>query len=375
MVERPTSATIHLPAIRANFAVAQKRSAGRDPIAVIKADAYGHGAVRVAQALTDAGCSRFAVTTVPEAEALRDAGVRAPILVLGGVWGSEEAQAAVARELVPVIHHAGHLEWLAAAARDRAAPLPVHVEIDTGMRRMGVPAEHAVELLVAVAAEPALTLEGAYTHFARADEVDLVPSLEQLASFHRVLAAADVQPRCIHAANSAAILTGDPIWNAMPEQTATRPGLMLYGVSPAPHLDADLSAAMTLKSRVVALRSVGAGESVGYSAEFRAATDTRVATLAIGYEDGVPISSSGCGAVIIRGRRLPLAGRVSMDYIGVDVGSAPVEIGDEAILFGASSAPDEKHAVSVAQAAQAANTIAYELLVRVGQRVFRHYRE
>ena len=110
MVEQPTSATIQLSAIRDNFALAQKQSAGRDPIAVIKADAYGHGAVRVAQALTDAGCRRFAVATVPEAVSLRDSGVRAPILVLGGVWGREEAQVAVARELVPVIHHDGHLE-------------------------------------------------------------------------------------------------------------------------------------------------------------------------------------------------------------------------------------------------------------------------
>ncbi len=375
MVERPTIATIHLSAIRANFAVAQRQSSGRDPIAVIKADAYGHGAVRVAQALTQAGCSRFAVATVPEAETLRDSGVRAPILVLGGVWGSEEARAAVARELVPVIHHFEHFEWLAAAARGRAAPLPVQVEIDTGMRRMGVAAEHAAQLLAAVVAEPALTLEGAYTHFARADEVDLGPSLEQLARFRRVVASAGVELRCIHAANSAGILAGEPIWNAMPEQTATRPGLMLYGVSPASHLGADLRPAMTLSTRVVALRSVRAGESVGYSAEFRASKDTQIATLAVGYEDGVPISSGGRGAVIIRGTRLPITGRVSMDYLGVDVGSVPVEIGDEAILFGASRAPDEKDSISAEQAAQAAHTIAYELLVRVGQRVVRHYRE
>lgn len=132
---------------------------------------------------------------------------------------------------------------------------------------------------------------------------------------------------------------------------------------------------MTLSTRVVALRSVRAGESVGYSAEFRASKDTQIATLAVGYEDGVPISSGGRGAVIIRGTRLPITGRVSMDYLGVDVGSVPVEIGDEAILFGALRAPDEKDSISAEQAAQAANTIAYELLVRVGQRVVRHYRE
>ncbi len=379
MVEPASSATIHLSAIRANFALAQTRSAGRDPIAVIKADAYGHGSVRVAQALTQAGCSRFAVATVSEAETLRDSGVREPILVLGGVSGSEEAHAAVAREVVPVIHHEGHLEWLAAAAADREAPLPVHVEIDTGMHRMGVPFEQGVKLLAEVEAEPALTLEGAYTHFARADEVDPAPSLEQLASFRRALAAAGVAPACIHAANSAAILSGDSIWDAMPEQTATRPGLMLFGATPASHLGAGLQPAMTLESRVVAVRSVREGESVGYSGEFRAVADTRVATLAIGYADGVPISASGRGAVVIGGRRLPIAGRVSMDYIGIDIGSVPVEIGDRAILFGPSEAPDgtdsSEEKLSVEQAARAANTIPYELMVRVGQRVVRYYRE
>jgi alanine racemase len=375
VVDRPTSATIHLSAIRANFALARKQSAGREPIAVIKADAYGHGAAQVACALAEAGCSRFAVATVPEAETLRDSGVRAPILVLGGVWGGEEARVAVARGLVPVIHHLEHLEWLVAAATNRASPLPVQVEIDTGMRRMGVAAKHAAELLAAVAAQPALVLEGVYTHFARADEVDLGPSLDQLKSFQRIVGASGVRLDCIHAANSAGILAGEPIWNAMPEQTATRPGLMLYGVPPAPHLDANLRAAMTLKTHVVALRAVGAGESVGYSAEFRAAADTQIATLAIGYEDGVPISSGGRGAVIIRSTRLPIVGRVSMDYIGVDVGTARVEIGDEAILFSGPAASDAADSISVVQAAHAANTIAYELLVRVGQRVVRHYCE
>jgi alanine racemase len=243
------------------------------------------------------------------------------------------------------------------------------------MRRMGVSPDRAVDLLAAVAAEPALTLEGAYTHFARADEVDLGPSLEQLRRFESILTSSAVTPDCIHAANSAGILAGEAIWRAMPSQTATRPGLMLYGVSPASHFDAELSAAMTLKTRVVALRAVGAGESVGYSGEFRAPADTRVATLAIGYEDGVPISAGGRGAVVIRGTQFPMVGRVSMDYIGVDVGDAPVEIGDEAILFGATNASGSETSISVAQAAQAAGTIAYEMLVRVGQRVIRHYDE
>lgn len=389
MDDRPARATIHLSAIRANFSHARKLGAGVQPIAVVKADAYGHGAVPVARALVEAGCGHFAVATVPEAESLRNAGIREPILVLGGVSGAEEAEAVVARELVAVVHHRQHLEWLAAAARTRGTGLPVQVEIDTGMHRMGVPADEFAPLLAAIVAEPALRLDGVYTHFARADEIELAPTLEQLAIFRGVVASIDPAPRWIHAANSAGILAGEPIRSAMPELTASRPGLMLYGVSPAPHFaqsGPQLAAAMTLSSRVVALRSVRAGDPVGYSAEFRATSDTRIATIAIGYEDGVPIATGGSGQVSIAGRRLPIVGRVSMDYIGVDVGRAAVEIGDEAILFGPSpvidktdttdtTAPTAAPSLTVEQAARAANTIPYELLVRVGQRVVRDYRE
>jgi alanine racemase len=369
---RPTEARIDLAAIRANYAEARRCAGGREVYAVVKADAYGHGALRVARALVGEGCERLAVLDVGEAARLDDARLGARLLVLGGVHDAAEAAEAVARGLVPVLHDAAALALVAAAARAAGRRARVEVEVDTGMRRMGVPPLWAPDLLAAVAAEPALSLEGTFTHLAQADEAELAPSLAQLVVFRDVLARAlerGVSPGRLHFANSAGLLAGAPLVQALPEADAVRPGLMLYGVPPASHLCARLRPAMTLATRVVQVRSIGVGESVGYNARFRARADTRVATLAIGYADGVPVASSGRGEVSIRGRRFPIAGRVSMDYVGVDIGDAPVAPGDEALLFGASDGAT----LPVEDAAAAAGTISYELLVRVGARVPRVY--
>jgi alanine racemase len=363
-VDRPTRAIVDLSALRANFAEAERLAGGRRVIAVVKADAYGHGAVPVARALVAAGCEQLAVVSAEEACELRDAGITAPILVLGGVM--EEPGLAVAHGLTPVIHHQGHLEALAGAARERETRCSVHVEVDSGMSRMGVPAPEAAELLAAVEAEPTLDLEGVYTHFARAGEADLTPCLEQLAIFREVLTAArarGVAPRFVHCANSGGLLAGKPLFEALPETNAVRPGLMLYGVNPGarPPRDVSLEPVMTLQTRVVHLREIEAGVAVGYSARWRATRRTRVATLPVGYADGLLVSASNNAEVRIGGRRHPLIGRVSMDFVGCDVGDAEVAIGDEAILFGPG--------LPVEELARAAGTIPYELLVRVGLRV------
>jgi alanine racemase len=369
--ERRARATIRLGALRANFAQARQRAGSREVIAVVKADAYGHGAVPVARALADAGCRWLAVLSVAEAALLRDAGLASSILVLGGVHDAAEAAAARALALTPVVHHPGQLELLARAASPGAAPLPVHVEVDTGMRRMGVPEGEVLALLEAASAAPALALEGVFTHLARADEKDLAPSLEQLARFRAVLEAARARgfdPACVHAANSAALLA-DGLAQALPEATAVRPGVLLYGAQPRADAPAALEPVLTLHTRVVQVRRIAAGEAVGYGAEYRARRPTRIATLAIGYADGVPVAASGRGCALVRGQRLPFAGRVSMDYVAVDCGDLPVEIGDQAILFGTGQGTR----LPVEEAAAAADTIAYELLVRIGARVPREY--
>jgi len=370
---RPTCAHVDLRAIRANFALARERAGGREVIAVIKADAYGHGALPVARALLQAGCARLAVLSVSEASALRGARIGAPLLVLGGVHDAEEARAALALPCTPVIHHAGQLELLARAAAASGSPAGVQLELDTGMCRMGAPPERAVELLEAVAATPQLRLEGVFTHLARADERELAPTRNQLQAFRALVAdarARGVRVRELHAANSAALVC-EALDGAFPEATAVRPGLMLYGANPRGDSALGLAAAMSLRTQVVALRRVPAGAAVGYGGEYRARRSTRIATLAIGYADGAPVSASGRGSALVRGRRLPFAGRVSMDYVSLVAGDEAIEIGDEALLFGRSAGG----ALPVEEAAAAAGTHAYELLVRVGARVPRAYDE
>ena len=364
--DRPTVAEVDLAAVRANFEECRRRSEGRTVFAVVKADAYGHGAVPVARALAGAGCERLAVLSLEEGLALREAGLELPILLLGGL--QEAAQRAVEARLTPVVHHRGHLDALAAAAGRAGARLPVHVEVDTGMRRMGVPPEEAEDLLVDAAGTESLELEGVYTHLARGDEPDLAPTLEQLAIFRRILAGARARgaaPRWVHCAHSAGLMAGKALFEALPEANAVRPGLALYGVSPGPQPVAELRPAMTLRTRVAQLRALEPGDAVGYSALFRAERPTRVATLPLGYADGVPVAASNRGQVLIAGRRHPMVGRVSMDFVGVDVGEAPVAVGDEAVVFGVG--------LPVEEAAAAAGTIPYELLVRVGSRVPRVY--
>jgi alanine racemase len=340
-------------------------------IAVLKADAYGHGAVAVARSLEAEGCDCVAVLSVAEAEALRGAGIRAALLVLGGVHDLDEARACLALAAVPVVHHAGQIELVARAAT--AAPAPVQVELDTGMCRMGAPPERAVELLESVAANRRLRLDGVFTHLARADENDLAHTREQLQAFRAILADAaerGVRAREIHASNSAALLCAE-LDSELPEASAVRPGLMLYGAQPRKDRALALQPVLSLRTQVVAVRRIPAGASVGYGGEYRARRATSVATLAAGYADGIPVASSGRGSALVGGRRLPFAGRVSMDYVIVVAGDDPVAVGDEALFFGR----DAQGEIPVEEAAAVAGTHAYELLVRVGARVPREYVE
>lgn len=365
---RSTWASIDLGALRSNYELARSLAGGREVIAVVKADAYGHGAGAVAGALARAGASRFAVATIDEAAELRPSLADASMLVLGGVSSQAEADAAVALRLVPVLHHEGQLELAEKAASRAGVPLDVHVEIDTGMRRLGVPEPAAGDLLRRAGRSPSLRLEGVLTHFARADEADPAHRLEPLSRFRAILAearGAGVTPPLVHVANSPALLAFHEIEAALPEQNAVRPGLMLYGVRPAPHLTAALAPVMTFRTTIVSLRPVGPGETVGYGGSYRAPRATRIATLAVGYADGVPFALGNRGRVLLRGHRVPIVGRVSMDLVTIDVGDAPAELGDEVILFGVGSSGT----LPVEEVADAAGTLAYEILVRVGRRV------
>lgn len=365
---RATRALIDLGALRENYARACTLAGGRAVIAVVKADAYGHGAVPVTRALAQAGAKRVAVASVAEGADLRAVFPELRILVLGGVHGEAEADAAAGLGLVPVLHGEDDLALVVKIAERRGICVDVQVEIDTEMRRLGVPEAEAVALLARVATDPGLRLEGVLTHLARADEPDPALRAEPLARFAARLAevrARGIDPGLVHVANSAALLDFAGTLAALSEQDAVRPGLLLYGVSPAPHLGADLAPVMTLRSEIVALRTIEKGDCVGYGATYRAARRTRIATLPLGYADGVPWSLASRGEALLGGRRVPFAGRVSMDVVTIDVGDGPAEIGDEVILFGVGQGA----ALPVEEVAATAGTIAYEILVRIGRRV------
>jgi len=371
--ERPTTATIDLRAITANYAEAKRLGDGRKVIAVVKADGYGHGMVPVARRLVQAGCAHLAVVTVAEAAELRFAAIDCEILVLGGVHDAAEAADVLELGVTPVIQHAGHIGLLSHNARERGTPLSVQVEVDTGMRRMGLAAEDAPALLERIAKESSLDLTGVYTHLACADEEDLGPTLDQLRLFSEVLSAMQargIDPGQVHVANSAGLLATLDLAAALPPQVnAVRPGLMLYGVYPAAHLRdrATLTPVMTLHSRVANVRHLRRGDAVGYGGTFRAARRGRIATLPIGYADGIPWSLANRGSALLRGSRVPIAGRISMDLVTIFVGDEPVEIGDAVVLFG--------EGLPVEEVAEKAGTIPYELLVGIGNRVPRVVRE
>jgi len=370
--ERPVWAWIDLEALRHNARRAIACADGRAVLGVVKADGYGHGAAEVARGLMAEGISRLAVVSVGEGADLRRAGVVAPILMMGGLDDRESAERALKWGLTPVLHDERGFE-LASAVGRASAPFAVEVEIDTGMRRMGVPPSQAASLLRRIASGPQLTLAGVYTHLARADEPDLEPSRDQLARLDEILREVgdEIGRPIVHVANSAGLLRREDIESEATglRTQAVRPGLMLYGVSPFADRSAEelgLRPVMSFAARVVAIRSVSRGEGVGYGGEWRAPRDTRVATLPLGYADGIPRSASGRGEVYLVGQRRPIVGRVSMDYIGVDVGEASVEVGSVATIFGAAG---DGTRVPVEDLASAAGTIGYEMLTSVGPRV------
>jgi alanine racemase len=360
---RPSEALIDLAAIGKNFEIARERAAGREVIAVVKADAYGHGAVPVARALVRRGCTRFAVLSVEEMVALREAGIDAPVLVLAGPHDSKDAHEIVRSGATAVLHHAGQIEWLGEATRGAAQPLAVHIEVDTGMRRMGVAPTEAGGLFEALERRDSLALRGVLTHFSSAEEADLGPSEEQLERFARLLQKHAPEVAEVHVANSAGLLAA-PRLALM--GTGVRPGLMLYGARPAAHLGAELSPAMRLETEVIAVRHVDAGEGVGYGGAWCAPDAGQVATIGLGYADGIPRSLGGVGEVEIAGRRAPLVGRVSMDSAGVWLAAQTATVGASVCVFGSEG-------LRVEEVAERAATISYELLVRVGARVTRRY--
>ena len=364
---RTTVADVDLDAIAANTQALATASRVR-VIAVVKADAYGHGAEAVAHVATEAGAAALAVATVEEGLILRRRGIGAPILVLLGAQSADEIAAAVDAELSITVWSLLAAKRVAAAGRAAGRRAAVQFKVDTGLTRLGAPVDVAVERYRAIAAQAGLGVEGIFTHLASADEADPTSAREQLARFDGVLDGIGALPDWVHASASA----GTAAFDQGPRITAIRPGLALSGLSPAPHLLSriPLRPALSWRSRIHRIAEVPAGTGVSYGHEFRTTADARIATVPVGYGDGIPRAAKGRLGLLIGGALVPIVGRVSMDHVTLDVTAHPgVAEGDEAVVIGTQGALTQTaEAVAAALA-----TISYEVVTGIRARVPRRY--
>ena len=375
---RPTVARVDLSALKANFRhivdyLARERpDPPPRPIAVVKANAYGHGAAQVARALEDAGADLLACADIEEGAELRAAGVRAEILIFGALSVSDLDGLFDCR-LTPTISTPGAARAVQAAAAKYRQPVRYHLKIDTGMNRLGFRHDNLRRTLPALLASESLQLEAVYTHFATADDPGSPLFFEQRTRFERALesvAALGGRPRYRHACNSAALLRDSRVW-----YDRVRPGLLLYGVVPPPLASTiPLTPVMTLGSRVVAVKGVRPGEGVGYGVKFTAAVATRIAIIPAGYADGLDTRLEGRGAVLIRGRRAPIVGSVCMDMMMADVTGIEASPGDDVVIIGSQKTPSgDVDQIDAREMAAVVGTIPWEIVCRIGSRILRLY--
>ena len=350
MIVEPT-VTFNLAALRHNLQQVRHFAPGCRVMAVIKADGYGHGILRVAQALQEVDA--FAVARISEGVQLRKAGIDKPVVVLGGAHAREELDQAGKRALSLVVHHPGQLELLQQASD----PPECWLKVDTGMNRLGFPVEAALPALQQLQSRGVMA--GVMSHLANADDRDDDYTRQQASRFQSVV---ERYTGPASLANSAGIV-------AWPETHGdwVRPGIMLYGASPLQGVTAaslDLRPAMTFKAPVISIRQLAAGDPVGYGGRWRAPESMRLGVVGVGYGDGYPREVSAQAQLLIRERRVPVVGRVSMDTLTVDLrGHDQVQVGDEATLWG--------DGLPVEEVAQAANTISYTLFCGLKERVRR----
>jgi alanine racemase len=399
MGTRPIWAEISSSRLLENYLLLRRLAGEAELLAVIKANGYGHDALACAQVLVAENPHAWlGVTCVEEGAAVRSVAPQARILVMGSVW-HREAEAAIEHCLTPVVWEPRQIEslYVAASARKLAAhSMPVHLEIDTGMSRQGVRLDALPALLELLAASPALRVEAVMTHLHTPEALDGRATSEQLGRFVTAMdtiMAHGLNPKWIHAGNSATGLSEGGAANLVrvaagyKAKAMLRPGLALYGYAPRfssaglslsgfssagfsgteplakAHL---LQPVLSWKTRIVSLRSIDRGETVGYGATFRAARPTRLALLPIGYADGLNRLLSNRGSVLVRGQRAAIAGRISMDLTTIDVTDIPgVEIGDEAALIG----EQKKERITAYDHADLVDTIPYEILCNIAARV------
>ena len=376
---RPTWAEVSLTTLRQNFRTVQKHVGANVTVcAVVKADAYGHGAVECSRALEAEGAKWLGVTSLDEAIPLREAGVRANILLMTGFWRGEESEI-IRLHLTPTVWEPWHIGTLeAAAAALSVARHPVHLKVDTGMGRLGVGIDQLPGVLAALKSAKHLALEGLSTHLASSEIMDAPSVAEQERSFdsaRRMVREAGMEPTFVHMANTGAVISRRETWNTM-----VRPGVALYGYYlPFQRAGREVSGGtlrlpvkpvLTWKTRILSLRDFGANQPLGYGATYVTKAPAHVAVLPVGYADGYNRQLSNRGRVIVREHYAPIVGRISMDLTLADVTGIPgIAVGDEVILLGAG----EGLSVDALEHAELANSTPYEILCNISKRVPRKY--
>jgi len=370
--QRPTRIRVDLDALAHNLRAIRQRT-GRKVMGIVKANAYGHGLVPVAKHLEAHGIDQLGVAFVEEGIALRRAGVRVPILVMGGVYGKQLGEF-IANDLAITVSSIDKLRLAEAAAAAAGRAARVHLKIDTGMNRIGVQSDRCGALLEASFASPHCAVDGVYSHLACADDPSHPMTTQQTARFMAVCA--EVERICTergrplplrHLANSGGVLHFPDTWLDM-----VRPGITLFGAMPDPAArdTVGLKPVLSLTSRVVYFKVVREGATVSYGATWAAPTDTRVVTIPIGYGDGWPRALSSKGEVLVRGARHPIVGRVCMDQFMVNLGPDGTAYNeDEVVLIGSQGC----ESISVEDVAEKAGTIPYEILTGLNERIPREY--
>jgi len=371
---RPTRAEVNLANLRHNLRVMQRTAGGAEVWAVLKADGYGHGAKGVARTLERAGATGICVALLEEGIELRQAGIRLPILITGGYYGRAFGEV-LRHSLTPVLHDPAQVEELADEVRySGAEPASVHVKIDTGMARLGVLPRDVPKMAEMLAKHREVQVSGLMTHFACADGGDPESINQQMDLFDQASAALrslGIDPPLRHAANSAAILQ-----SPRAHLNVVRPGIALFGVEPRAGICKELRPVMQVRTELVAVREIPAGATVGYGATWTAKRTSRIATIPMGYADGLSRALSNRGELLVRGKRAPVAGVVSMDMAMLDVTEIDdVKVGDECVVLGTQKGPLGQDTISAEEIAGRLDTIPWEVLTDISRRVPRFYRE
>lgn len=368
---RATVATIDLDALEWNVSRVRLRAAGKAVLGMVKANAYGHGMIDMARVLEVMGLDVLGTAFVDEAVALRKAGISVPILVLTPIE-RHEADAVVEHDLITVACDLDGVRALSDCAQRRARQASVHLYVDTGMMREGFRPHEAVETAHQIRRMPGVRLDGLCTHFATADEPASTFLREQLSTFeqtHRQLVDDGCTFVWVHAANTGAL------WQASDSHyTLVRPGISIYGYDHALGDEMTLRPVMSIRSRVVSKRRAWPGETVSYGRRYMVSAETTIVTVPIGYGDGYLRGLSGHAQCLIGGRRYPIVGSICMDELMVDVGDAPVEIGNEVVLLGMQASSDGHiESIDALELATWAGTIPYEITTAISARVPRTY--